>query len=228
MVLIDSPAQLATIIDHTLLAPDATEADVVHAAAVARRHEVAALCISPPFVARAVAELCGCDVAVCTVIGFPSGAHRTAIKVAEAEAALADGARELDMVVARGALAAGRLDVVEADVAAVVAATDGKGLVKVILETAALTPEQIDDACAACERAGAHFVKTSTGFGPGGASVEAVARMRAAVGSRLGVKASGGIRDKTTAWAMVSAGATRIGASATEQILATLPREDSP
>ena len=163
-------------------------------------------------------------ISVATVIGFPSGAHQPAVKAHEAEVAVDAGADELDMVVNLGLVVAGAWLAVEDDIAAVRAATPDPVLLKVILETGALTDDQIVEACRAAERAGADYVKTSTGFHPsGGATVEAVALMARVVGGRLGVKASGGIRDAATALAMVDAGATRLGCSASRAILDGLP-----
>ena len=158
-------------------------------------------------------------VAVCTVVGFPSGAHPSSVKAAEAAQAVADGAVEVDMVIDLGLAKAGRWDAVEADVKAVKQAC-GDALLKVILESAALTLDEVREACLACERAGADYVKTSTGFHPsGGASLDAVRTLAEPVGGRLGVKASGGIRDTATALAMVEAGATRLGLSGTRAVL---------
>jgi deoxyribose-phosphate aldolase len=213
-------SDLARMIDHTLLAPTATAADVDALCREASELGVAAVCVSParlPVPAGALAE----GIAVCTVVGFPSGAHRTPVKAAEAAQAVADGAGEVDMVIDLGAATAGRWSDVEADIAAVRAEVPTGSVLKVIIESAALgTEDAIEAACRAAEAAGADFVKTSTGFHPaGGASVEAVATMARTVGGRLGVKASGGIRDAATALAMVEAGATRLGCSASRAIL---------
>lgn len=207
-----TPAEFARWIDHTILSPDATTAEIRRACAEAVRIAAAAACVPPRFVPIAAAALAGTGVAVCTVVGFPHGTGTPAVKAAEAREAARAGAVELDMVLARGPLHEGDDDAVRADVAAVVEAAP-QARVKVILETAALSPAEIDRACRLCAEAGAHFVKTSTGFGPGGATVEAVRRMRAAVPPSMGVKASGGIRDAATALAMIEAGATRIGTS---------------
>lgn len=209
--------ELAAIIDHTLLRPAATRAQVEQLCAEARAHGFASVCVNPSRVPLARACLQG-QVPVCTVIGFPLGASRPAIKAAEARLAVADGADELDVVIELGALKDGDHAAVRADLQGVVAAADGR-LVKVILEVALLTPEELDLACRLAVEAGARFVKTSTGFGPGGATVAAVARMRRAVGPDIGVKASGGIGDAATARAMIAAGATRIGASASLALL---------
>jgi deoxyribose-phosphate aldolase len=215
-------ATLARTVDHTLLKPEATDADVAALAAEGADLGVWSICVSP---SRLPVQVAG-GVAVCAVVGFPSGAHETEIKAREAELAVRRGAGEIDMVVDLGRLRAGDWGAVEQDVAAV-RAECGPALLKVILETAALTPEQIVEACRRCEAAGAQYVKTSTGFHPtGGATVEAVRLMRETVGDRLGVKASGGIRDTATAIAMLDAGASRLGMSATRTVLDDLPGSD--
>lgn len=213
-------ATLARLIDHTLLAPDATPDQVAMFCGEAAELGVGAICVSPnrlPLPASTLAE--GTEVA--TVIGFPSGSHRSVIKAAEAAQAMADGATEVDMVIDLGMAAAGMWQRVEVDIAMVRAAVPSSVVLKVIIESAWLeSRERIVAACQAAESAGADFVKTSTGFHPaGGASLEAVALMAATVDGRLGVKASGGIRDTATALAMVEAGATRLGCSASRAIL---------
>ena len=208
--------QLASRIDHTLLKPEATAEQVAALVAEAEELGVYAVCISPSQLP--LRPLRG--VSVCTVVGFPSGAHATAVKAAEAAQAVRDGAQEVDMVVDLGRVKAGDWDAVEADVRAVAGASGPDALLKVILETAALTRAEVVEACRASERGGAQYVKTSTGFHPsGGASVEAVRLMADTVGGRLGVKASGGIRDTATALAMLDAGATRLGLSGTRAVL---------
>lgn len=211
---------LARILDHTLLAPTATPGQVAMLCAEAAELGVGAVCVSPnrlPLTHHALPD----DTAVCTVIGFPSGAHHPGAKAAEAAHAVADGATELDMVIDLGLAWSGMWTAIEAEVAAVRAAAPAPLLLKVIIESAA----QVDDhaivaACQAAEAGGADFVKTSTGFHPqGGASLHAVELMARTVDGRLGVKASGGIRDTATALAMVDAGATRIGCSASRAIL---------
>ena len=206
---------LARTVDHTLLKPEATAQQVAALAAEAGALGAYSICVSPnrlPVQAPA-------GVVVCTVVGFPSGAHATEVKAFEAQRAVRDGAGEVDMVVALGSVLAGDWGAVEADVAAVKAAC-GDVLLKVILETAALTDEQVVEACRRSEAGGAQYVKTSTGFHPtGGASVGAVRLMRETVGERLGVKASGGIRDTATALAMLDAGASRLGLSGTRAVL---------
>ena len=211
---------VARMIDHTLLAPEATVERVEALCAEARDLGVGTVCVSPNQVATAAAALRGSTVGLASVIGFPSGAHRAEIKAAEAAAAVADGASELDMVVPLGAVVAGDWDEVEAHVRAVREAAPSPVVLKVIVESAALDDAQLDRVCAVAVGAGADYVKTSTGFHPtGGATVDAVRRMRAAVGWDIGVKASGGIRDAATALAMIEAGATRIGASSSAAIL---------
>lgn len=209
---------LARVIDHTLLKAEATPEDVVALCDEALRLDVAAVCVSPFYASLARQHALGLPVAA--VVGFPSGAHRPAVKAYEAALACEDGAAELDMVMDLGAAASGDWATVERDVAAVRDAVPRPVVLKVILETAILDAKEIDAACGAAEAAGADFVKTSTGFHPaGGASVEAVRRMASAVGGRLGVKASGGIRSREQALAMVAAGATRLGVSATRAVL---------
>ncbi len=215
-----SPATIARYIDHTLLKPAATPADIARLCATARAFGFAAVCVNPRFVVQAAAALQGSPVAVCTVVGFPLGATTTGAKVHEAVEALDAGATELDMVQSIGLLKAGDWRAVAEDIAAVVGVAHARGArVKVILETALLTPDEIVAASLVAQAAGADFVKTSTGFGPGGARVEDVALMRAAVGDALGVKASGGVRTYEQALAMIQAGATRIGASAGDRIV---------
>ena len=210
--------KLNQYIDHTILKANATESDVVQLCEEARQHEFFSVCINSAWVPTARKLLAGSPVKVCSVIGFPLGAMSTAAKVFEAKQAVADGADEVDMVINIGLLKKGRTDAVEAEITAVRAATTG--LLKVIIESAALTDDEIVAACRAAEAAGADYVKTSTGFHPaGGASVHAVELMSATVGQRLGVKASGGIRDYATANAMVEAGATRLGLSGTRAVL---------
>jgi deoxyribose-phosphate aldolase len=213
-----SAAGLARLVDHTLLAPEATRAEVRALVEEARRLGVLAVCVSPSMLPLAAPGL-----RVATVCGFPSGAHHSAVKAAEAARAVADGADEVDMVIDLGAARAGAWAAVVADVAAVRGAVPRPGLVKVIIESAALREEEIVAACRAAEEAGADFVKTSTGFHPaGGASERDVALMAATVGGRLGVKAAGGIRTASAALAMVRAGATRLGLSRTADVLAGL------
>jgi deoxyribose-phosphate aldolase len=216
-------ATVAAMIDHTLLAPEATDDDVARLAAEAGRLGVGAICVSPSRLPLAPGVLAP-GIALAAVTGFPSGAHTPAVKAAEAATAVAAGATEIDMVIDVGAAFAARWTTVTAEVAAVRAAIGPSVLLKVILETALIGPDRITPACQAAEAGGADFVKTSTGFNKaGGATVEAVEAMAAAVGGRLGVKASGGIRTAADALAMIAAGATRIGASSSAAILDGLP-----
>ncbi|MFP5321784.1 MAG: deoxyribose-phosphate aldolase [Acidimicrobiia bacterium] len=216
-------AAVARMIDHTLLAPEATPDRVRVLCEEAIELGVGAVCVSPHLVAMAVDAVAGHDIAVAAVVGFPSGAHRADVKAAEARAAVDDGATELDLVIPLGAAVAGDWEEVRSHVAAMRDAAPRPVVVKAILESALLDDEQLDRACAAAVEGGADYVKTSTGFHPsGGASVEAVRRMRAAVGWDIGVKASGGIRDAATAVAMIEAGATRLGCSSSAAILAGL------
>lgn len=205
--------KLNKLIDHTLLKPDATSAQIDQLIAEAKQYDFASVCVNPCWVATASQALSGTDVKVCTVIGFPLGATSSATKAFETQDAIKAGADEIDMVINIGRLKAGQLDEVQADIQAVVDAAAGK-LVKVIIETCLLTDEEKVQACQLAQAAGAHFVKTSTGFSTGGATVEYVALMRRTVGAEMGVKASGGTRSIQDALAMVEAGANRIGTSA--------------
>lgn len=200
-------------IDHTLLKPEATQEMIDKLCAEAKQYDFASVCVNPVWVKRSASQLAGTNVKVCTVIGFPLGANTPEIKAAETRDAIANGATEVDMVINVGALKSGDLDLVKRDIQAVVEAS-GDVLVKVILETGLLTQEEKITACKLSVEAGADYVKTSTGFGPGGATVEDIALMRQTVGPDIGVKASGGVRDRATALALIEAGATRIGASA--------------
>lgn len=205
--------ELAKLIDHTLLKPEATEAQIKQLCAEAKSYGFWSVCVNPTWVALAASELAGTDVKVCTVVGFPLGATTSAAKAAETAEAVANGASEIDMVINVGALKSGNTDLVRSDIEAVVKAAGGK-LVKVIIETALLTDEEKVTACQLAQQAGADFVKTSTGFSSGGATVADIKLMRETVGPAMGVKASGGIRERSSAEAMIAAGATRIGASA--------------
>jgi|GEM_PF-25308 deoxyribose-phosphate aldolase len=210
---------LARMIDHTLLKADATEAEVTKLCQEAAKYHFASVCVNPANVALAAKLLKGTDVMVCTVIGFPLGASSSEVKAFETKKAIAEGAQEVDMVINIGALKSKQYKLVEEDIRAVVAACP-KGITnKVIIETSLLNDEEKVTACALAKAAGADFVKTSTGFSTGGATAHDVALMRATVGPELGVKASGGVRDRATALAMVRAGATRIGASASVAIV---------
>jgi deoxyribose-phosphate aldolase len=211
---------IAGLIDHTLLRPEATREDIIKVCREARKYSFASVCINPYWVPLVAAQLAGSPVKVCTVVGFPLGATSTEAKVAETEAALRVGAQEIDMVENVGALRGGDHDAVKADIAAVVEVTHGAGaIVKVILETALLDDNQKVMACMLAKMAKADFVKTSTGFGPSGATAHDVELMRLAVGPEMGVKASGGIRTLDDVKKMAAAGATRIGASASVKIV---------
>ncbi|MFW6010416.1 MAG: deoxyribose-phosphate aldolase [Gemmatimonadota bacterium] len=205
---------LAPLVDHTALVPETTRADVDRLCREAIRHGFAAVCVNPCYVARAARELSGSEVAAATVVGFPLGAHDATAKVREAGQALEEGAEELDMVARIGAVREARWDVLADEVAAVVEVAGHRARVKVILETATLAPREILKAGRVAAGAGAHYLKTSTGFHPaGGATPEAVALLRMAAGPDVGVKAAGGVRDHDDALAMVAAGASRIGTS---------------
>lgn len=212
-------AQVAAIIDHTLLNPLATPDDVERLVEEAVELGTLSVCVSPNQLPIEAPE----DLVVATVVGFPSGAHLSEVKAIEAAFAAANGADEVDMVINLGAVKAGDWDAVLVDIASVRLAAPGV-LLKVIIESAALTDDEIVRACEIAEEAGADFVKTSTGFHRAGeATVEAVRLMRATVGDRLGVKASGGIRTAEQALAMIDAGATRLGMSSTRAVLAGIP-----
>ncbi len=212
--------EIARLIDHTLLAPDAMREQIETLCDEAIEYDFATVCINPAWVALCARRLAGSGVGVCTVVGFPLGASSTDAKQFEARRAIFDGAREVDMVINVGALKSGDFRLVERDINAVVEACRECGILsKVIIEAALLTDEQKVTACTLAKAAGADYVKTSTGFGPGGATVADVALMRHVVGADMGVKASGGVRDLAALRAMVAAGATRIGTSAGVKIL---------
>jgi len=210
--------EIAQLIDHTLLKPEASPADIIRLCEEAKEYQFAAVCVNPAFVELGANCLYGSQVALATVIGFPLGANTMEIKAAEVTQAIDRGATELVMVINIGHLKAGDLEYVEDDIHAVVDAASGN-LVKVIIETALLSDEEKRTACRLALKAGAHFVKTSTGFSKAGATVEDVRLMRAEVGDDLGVKASGGIRSFADAMKMVAAGANRLGTSAGVQIV---------
>ena len=215
-----SASGVAALIDHTMLRPEATRADIVKLCGEARQYGFATVCINPYWVPLAASELAGTAAKVCTVAGFPLGATSTEAKVAEAAAALRAGACEIDMVINVGALRSGDFDTVKLDIQAVARVChDAGAIVKVILETALLDDAQKTTACGLAQAAGADFVKTSTGFGPVGATVQDIVLMRHAVGPRMGVKAAGGIRTLDDFRAMVAAGANRVGASASVKIV---------
>ena len=201
------------MIDHTLLKPEATKSDLEKLCEEAKTYSFCSVCVNPANVRLAAKLLKGSTVKVCTVIGFPLGACTPSTKAMETRDAIANGAGEVDMVINVGALKSGDYDLCSRDIKAVVDAADGQALVKVILETCLLTDEEKRKACLLAKNAGANFVKTSTGFSKGGATVEDVTLMRQVVGSEMGVKASGGVRDRETAEKMVAAGATRLGTS---------------
>lgn len=205
--------QIARYIDHTLLKPESTQADIIQLCKEAKQYQFATVCVNPFWVKTAAEELKSSGVGVATVIGFPLGATSTFTKVAETRDAIASGATEVDMVINIGALKSKDEMAVYQDIRQIVRAANGQALVKVIIETGFLTDEEKKRACMIAKEAGADFVKTSTGFGPGGATVEDIKLMRETVGPEIGVKASGGVRDFETAKAMIDAGATRIGAS---------------
>jgi len=209
---------LAGMIDHTILKPEATRAEVARLCDEAIAHGFASVCVNAVHAGFVAGRLKGSAVKTCVVVGFPLGASGAAAKADEAVRAIADGADEIDMVIDVGALREGDLDRFRADIAAVRQATAGKVL-KVIIETCLLNDAQKETACRISKELGADFVKTSTGFSSGGATVEDIALMRRVVGPEMGVKASGGVRTAETAWAMVEAGATRIGASASIAIV---------
>ena len=209
---------IAGYIDHTLLAADAKKDDIVRICAEAKEHHFASVCVNSCWVSLAAKLLEGTEVKVCTVVGFPLGAMDSVSKADEARNAVRNGADEIDMVINIGFLKSGMYDEALEDIREVRKATEGKTL-KVIIETCLLTDEEKRKACELSEEAGADFVKTSTGFSTGGATVEDVALMKSVVGDRLRVKASGGIRDYKTAKAMIEAGASRIGASAGVRIV---------
>jgi deoxyribose-phosphate aldolase len=212
--------QIAGLIDHTLLKPEATRDDIRRVCEEALKYRFASVCVNPTNVAQAAELLRGSKVHTCTVAGFPLGATLSKVKVFEAEQTIALGALEIDMVINIGALKSGDDRPVEDDIRGVVAACHRSGAIcKVILECALLTKDEKVRACQAAQQTGADFVKTSTGFGPGGATVEDVRLMRATVGPEMGVKAAGGIRTFDDLKKMVEAGATRIGASASVKII---------
>jgi deoxyribose-phosphate aldolase len=216
---------IAGLIDHTLLKPEATEADIRRICAEALQYKFASVCVNPYWVPLVAEELAGPEVKVCSVVGFPLGASRVHAKTLEAHDALESGAREIDMVINIGELRVGRHDAVRADIEAVAEAAHwGGAIVKVILETALLNDEEKIAACRLAKLAGAEFVKTSTGFASRGATVEDVALMRSVAGPEMGVKASGGIRTLEDLMKMVAAGANRIGASSSVKIVEAAPR----
>ena len=215
-----APEGVATMIDHTLLKPDATRAEIEHLCREAAQFKFATVCVNPAWVATAARLLAGSGVGVCSVVGFPLGATTADVKAYETRRAIYDGAREIDMVINVGALKSGDLRTVERDIEAVASTCRECGaLSKVIIEAALLTDEEKVTACTLAKAAGADYVKTSTGFASGGATAADVALMRRVVGAEMGVKAAGGVRDLDGLKAMVAAGATRVGASAGVKIV---------
>jgi deoxyribose-phosphate aldolase len=215
-----APEGVASMIDHTLLKADATRQEIENLCREAAQFRFATVCVNPAWVATAARALAGSGVGVCSVVGFPLGATTADVKAYETRRAIFDGAREIDMVINVGALKSGDLRVVEHDIEAVAATCRECGaLSKVIIEAALLTDDEKVTACTLAKAAGADYVKTSTGFGPGGATAADVALMRRVVGADMGVKAAGGVRDLEGLKAMVAAGATRVGASAGVKIV---------
>ncbi len=205
--------KLSKYIDHTLLKPQSTKEQILELCEEARKYDFKSVCVNPYWVSTAKEALKGSDVLVCTVIGFPLGANTATVKAFETKQAIAEGADEVDMVINIGALKSNDLQTVKEDIEAVVNESKGKATSKVIIETCLLTDEEKVIACELSKEAGADFVKTSTGFAGGGATVEDIALMRKTVGPDMGVKASGGVRSYEDAMAMIEAGATRLGAS---------------
>ncbi|BBI32590.1 deoxyribose-phosphate aldolase [Cohnella abietis] len=211
--------QIAGMIDHTLLSAVSTEAEIVRICGEAKQYGFATVCVNPHWIPVASRELAGSKVGLTTVIGFPLGASRTEVKAAEATDAILAGATEIDMVLNIGALKSANTDAVKRDIEEVVKACKGKAKVKVIIETCYLTDEEKKQASLLCKEAGADFVKTSTGFGTGGATVEDIALIRSVIGPDMGIKASGGVRDLDIAHKLIQAGATRLGASSSIAIV---------
>lgn len=207
------------LIDHTALKPNTNKESILKLIAEAKTYDFASVCVNPCWVALAHQELKNTDVKVCTVIGFPLGANTTEIKVFETKDAIEKGAQEIDMVINIAMLKDKEYDYVENEIHQIVEAAKDKAIVKVIIETCLLTDEEKIKACELSQKAGADFVKTSTGFSTGGATVHDIALMRKTVGAEMGVKASGGVHTHEEALAMVEAGATRIGASAGVKLL---------
>jgi deoxyribose-phosphate aldolase len=215
-----APASVAAMIDHTLLKPDASRQNIEDLCREAAQFRFATVCVNPTWVATCAKLLHGTGVGVCSVVGFPLGATSSDVKAYETRRVIFDGAREVDMVINIGALKSGDLHAVERDIEAVTAPCHDCGAItKVIIEAALLTDDEKVAACTLAKAAGADYVKTSTGFGPGGATPADVALMRRVVGADMGVKAAGGIRDLEGVQAMIAAGATRVGASAGVKIL---------
>jgi deoxyribose-phosphate aldolase len=216
---------VAGLIDHTLLKADVTQEQIKKLCEEAREYHFASVCVNPTWVNAASEWLKGSDVKVCTVIGFPLGANTPETKAFETKNAIENGAHEVDMVINIGALKDRNDELVERDIRTVVAAATGKALIKVIIETSLLAEEEKIRACELAVKAGTDFVKTSTGFSTGGATPEDIALMRKTVGPKIGVKASGGVRNTKDATKVIEAGATRIGASAGVSIVKGLTAE---
>lgn len=215
-----APDSVAAMIDHTLLRPDATRSEIEQLCVEAAQFKFATVCVNPAWVAAAARRLAGTGVKVCSVVGFPLGATTADVKAYETRRAIFDGAREIDMVINVGALKSGELEIVERDIQAVTEVCRACGVLsKVIIEAALLTDDEKVAASTLAKAAAADYVKTSTGFGPGGATVADVALMRRVVGADMGVKAAGGVRDLRALEAMVAAGASRVGASAGVKIV---------
>ena len=212
-------SQLAKTIDHSLLRPDMPEVEVIEGCKLADRYHVATVCVKPCHVELAARQLTDSDVDICTVVGFPHGSSTTDSKVFETRDAVNNGATEIDMVLNIGEMKSGNLDYVRQDIAAVVEASGDNIIVKVILENAYLTKDEIHQACILCEEAGADFVKTSSGYAPGGATIEDLKLMRAAVGPQVQVKAAGGVRSLEAILEVIDVGVTRVGATATATIM---------
>lgn len=210
---------LAKYIDHTLLKPNATKHDINKLVQEAIQHRFYSVCVNPHWVSTCYQQLKDTEIKVCTVIGFPLGAISSKVKAFEAMQAIQDGATEIDMVINIGELKVNHNDFVKQDIEAVVKAATGKAIVKVIIETGLLTNAEKIRVCQLAKEANADYVKTSTGFSEGGATVEDIKLMRETVGSEMGVKASGGVRNRTVAKQMIDAGATRIGASSSIDII---------
>lgn len=206
-------------IDHTLLKPEATEAEIKALCDEAIAYDFMSVCVQPYWVSKVSSFLNGTDVKVCTVIGFPHGANTKEVKIFEAKQAVQNGAHEVDMVINIGAAKAGDFETIREEIAAIAEAVKGQAILKVIIETALLTDEEKEKACLAAVEAKADFVKTSTGFSTGGATLEDIALMRKTVGPDMGVKASGGVRTYADALAFIDAGATRLGASSGKNIV---------
>ncbi len=215
-----APDGIAHLIDHTMLKPDASRKDIEELCREAAKFKFATVCVNPVWVGLAAQQLAGTGVLVCSVVGFPLGATTPDVKAYETRRAIFDGAREIDTVINIGALKSGDLRLVERDIEAIVTPCRDCGVLsKVIIEAALLTDDEKVTACTLAKAAGADYVKTSTGFGPGGATPADVALMRRVVGAEMGVKAAGGVRDLESLKAMVAAGATRVGASAGVKIV---------